>query len=93
MKNLDALREFLRFIYDGFGFSDDYGVRYFSRYKSELLKYDPKDVISLQMKIYSHDYVLGFLMGGSVCVGKILLTRLGGFDASSVSQAGSVAEY
>ncbi|QKH36169.1 hypothetical protein FOC84_14910 [Achromobacter pestifer] len=63
MKNLDALREILGFIYDGFGSSEDYGVAYFSRYKSELKKYEPKEVISLQIKTYSHDYVLEFLMG------------------------------
>lgn len=63
MKNTAALIELLDFIYDGYGVSEKYGVEYFLEFKNSLLLYDPIEVISLHMTMYSHVYVLEFILG------------------------------
>lgn len=49
-------------IYSGYGFSENVGLRYFSFFLEQLLRFDNKDVLVHQIKEYPTQYVFDFLL-------------------------------
>lgn len=56
------LAAFSRRIYDGYGFSDVVGIRYFERFAAELARYSFREIVEHQLREYPSQYVSDFVM-------------------------------